>query len=205
MVVWGGDSSGVRTNTGSRYDPVADTWSATSITGAVPIARSGHGAVWTGSEMVVWGGALADYVRTSTGARYDPVANEWTPTSVGNGVPSPRNNVRMVWTGSEAMVWGGDKPDGGRYCAHPACEVHTWYRDADDDGYGRSTDTVAACDQPPSYGALPGDCNDVNTAVHPGAIEACDGNDDNCDGTIDENGAALCDDGDPARTTCAAA
>jgi hypothetical protein len=102
----------------------------------------------------------------------------------------------MVWTGSEAMIWGGDKPDGGRYCAYATCEVRTWYRDADRDGYGRSTDTVAACDQPPSYGALPGDCNDVNTAVHPGAIEACDGNDDNCDGTIDENGAALCDDGD---------
>src|SRR5438046_2115510 len=33
-----------------------DTWTATSTTGA-PAARERHTAVWTGSEMIVWGGA----------------------------------------------------------------------------------------------------------------------------------------------------
>jgi hypothetical protein len=32
-----------------------DTWTATSTTNA-PFARYGHTAVWTGSEMIVWGG-----------------------------------------------------------------------------------------------------------------------------------------------------
>src|SRR5439155_8720252 len=41
---------------------IDDTWTATSTTNA-PTARSGHTAVWTGSEMIVWGGA------TNTGGR----------------------------------------------------------------------------------------------------------------------------------------
>ena len=37
---------------------IDDTWTATSTTNA-PIARGEHTAVWTGSEMIVWGGAGA--------------------------------------------------------------------------------------------------------------------------------------------------
>jgi hypothetical protein len=36
-------------------DCIGDTWTATSTANA-PDARSGHTAVWTGSEMIVWGG-----------------------------------------------------------------------------------------------------------------------------------------------------
>ena len=35
--------------------PCTDQWTATSTTNA-PSARDGHTAVWTGSEMIVWGG-----------------------------------------------------------------------------------------------------------------------------------------------------
>ena len=42
-------------NTGGRYNPGTDTWTATSTTNA-PAARAFHTAVWTGSEMIVWGG-----------------------------------------------------------------------------------------------------------------------------------------------------
>ena len=35
-----------------------DTWTATSTTNA-PAARSRHTAVWTGSEMIIWGGTSA--------------------------------------------------------------------------------------------------------------------------------------------------
>jgi hypothetical protein len=36
-------------------DPTTNTWTATT-TGNAPTARVGHTAVWTGSEMIVWGG-----------------------------------------------------------------------------------------------------------------------------------------------------
>ena len=38
-----------------RLDALTDTWTATSTTNA-PAARYDHTAVWTGSEMIVWGG-----------------------------------------------------------------------------------------------------------------------------------------------------
>src|SRR5438552_1863612 len=41
-----------------------DTWTATSTTGA-PVARERHTAVWTGSEMIVWGGVGSSRFNTS--------------------------------------------------------------------------------------------------------------------------------------------
>ena len=55
MIVWGGEDARHYLNTGGRYDPGTDSWTATSITNA-PDARHLHTAVWTGSEMIVWGG-----------------------------------------------------------------------------------------------------------------------------------------------------
>jgi len=57
--------------TSSVEDPAGscdDHWTATSITGA-PDARSEHTAVWTGTEMIVWGG-LNDSGDLNTGGRY---------------------------------------------------------------------------------------------------------------------------------------
>src|SRR5499426_1348680 len=73
--------------------------------------------VWTGTEMIVWGGE--GYIG-STGGRYDPATDEWTPTSTGTNVPSARAYHTAVWTGTEMIVWGGNFGDeirtsGGRY------------------------------------------------------------------------------------------
>src|SRR5262249_15859507 len=48
-----------------------DTWTATTLTNA-PAARAGHTAVWTGSEMIVWGGG-----DDNTGGRYNPSTDTW--------------------------------------------------------------------------------------------------------------------------------
>ena len=58
MIVWGGGNNGGYLNSGGRYNPSTDSWIATSITDA-PAARNFHTAVWTGTEMIVWGGAPA--------------------------------------------------------------------------------------------------------------------------------------------------
>ena len=60
MIVWGGYNYGsgpsAYLNTGGRYDPSADTWVPTSTGPSVPSERLGHMAVWTGTQMIVWGG-----------------------------------------------------------------------------------------------------------------------------------------------------
>lgn len=114
MLVWGGytDShniyKGGRTdahlNTGGRYDPAADSWHPITTNGA-PSKRYYHAALWTGRQMVIWGGANATDA-LNDGARYDPVADIWTPIST-NGAPCPRLQPLAVWTGSEMIVWGG--------------------------------------------------------------------------------------------------
>jgi N-acetylneuraminic acid mutarotase len=105
MIVWGGGYyDGVNfqvLNTGGRYDPSTDSWTATSTTNA-PIAREIHTAVWTGSEMIVWGGVPY----TSTGGKYNPSTDSWIATSTTNA-PTARFWHTAVWTGSEMIVWGG--------------------------------------------------------------------------------------------------
>ena len=59
----------------------------------------------------------------------------------------------------------------------------TWYADADEDGFGIEETTVVACAQPEGYAAEPGDCDDGDASVYPGAPEiANDGIDQDCDG-----------------------
>src|SRR5205814_7690129 len=80
-----------------------DYWAATSSTN-MPEARREHTAVWTGSEMIVWGGQ--GFNGLNTGGRYNPVTDSWTATSTTNA-PEARDQHTAVWTGSEMIVWGG--------------------------------------------------------------------------------------------------
>jgi len=67
-----------------------------------------------------------------------------------------------------------------------------WYEDLDSDGYGERTSAVVACDAPAGYVSNDDDCDDTDVAVHPGATEACDGDDNDCDGFTDEEDATGC-------------
>jgi len=78
-------------------------------------------------------------------------------------------------------------------------EIVTFYHDADGDGYGNSVgQPLQSCSIPAGYASNNDDCNDADSAIHPGAIEVCDGIDNNCDGQADEGFDA---DGD-AYTVC---
>jgi N-acetylneuraminic acid mutarotase len=122
MIVWGGvccDCGGpcIFRNTGGRYNPSTDTWVATTATGA-PSGRSHHTAVWTGTEMIVWGGNDGFDV-VNTGGRYNPNTDSWIATST-TDAPGGRVDHTSVWTGSEMIVWGGNNffyftVRGGRY------------------------------------------------------------------------------------------
>ena len=76
-------------------------------TNGAPEPRFDHTAVWTGSKMIVWGGAVPGVEAvTASGGVYDPVTKGWTPTSTA-GAPSARRSHHAVWTGSRMLVWGG--------------------------------------------------------------------------------------------------
>jgi hypothetical protein len=181
MTVWGG-WNGVELNTGARYNPATDSWSTTSTGTNVPTPRQTHTAVWTGEEMIVWGGTVAP-AAFNTGGRYNPLSDSWTPTSTGANVPPARGSHSAVWTGTEMVVWGGYPhfEQGGRYCACPN-GLGVYYRDVDGDGHGSAADTRSACAQPAGYVASADDCDDTNAAVYPGAAELNDGFDNQCPG-----------------------
>jgi N-acetylneuraminic acid mutarotase len=116
MIVWGGFTGAFAFDTlgdGARYDPQTDTWTPMSSTNQ-PSPRVGHTAVWTGSEMIVWGGfscvACAN-AELGTGARYDPSTDTWTPIPT-NNAPEARGSHTAVWTGTEMIVWGGETERG---------------------------------------------------------------------------------------------
>jgi N-acetylneuraminic acid mutarotase len=125
MIVWGGSNGTRAFDNGRRYDPVADRWLPVPRAGA-PSARTLHTAVWDGGRMIVWGGCPINDIGfctayLATGGRYDPSTNTWTPTALA-GAPEPRADHLAVWSGSETIVWGGNRPDpfvtprtGGRY------------------------------------------------------------------------------------------
>lgn len=62
-----------------------------------------------------------------------------------------------------------------------------WYLDVDDDNYGTDTLTYSGCEPIAGYVADNTDCDDADAGVFPGALDACDGVDADCDGEIDEN------------------
>lgn len=118
MVIWGGcywDGYYTYLNTGGLYNPLTDTWTPTSTGANCPWARANHTAVWTGSEMVVWGGWVSGYA--NTGGVYNPSTDRWTQTSTGANCPSAREYHTAVWTGTEMIIWGGIglTNTGGRY------------------------------------------------------------------------------------------
>lgn len=88
-------------------------------TGGAPSARNLHTAVWTGTDMIIWGGRTGAGQETNTGYKYNPASNSWSAIS-NSGAPIKRHSHKAIWTGTEMIVWGGFgsgayRTDGGRY------------------------------------------------------------------------------------------
>jgi MYXO-CTERM domain-containing protein len=62
-----------------------------------------------------------------------------------------------------------------------------WWEDFDGDGYGDPADEVDSCDEPSGYTDNDDDCDDTSSLINPDGAETCNGEDDDCDGVIDED------------------
>ena len=112
MIIWGGhnfvgNTYGIGLNTGALYNPSTNTWRSVS-TACSASGRAGHGALWTGTEMVIMGGWTISGSRR-TGALYDPATDTWRHM--------PLNSLEgfAAWTGTQMFVWNSGTGTGGLY------------------------------------------------------------------------------------------
>jgi hypothetical protein len=120
LIVWGGadGAHGAQLcGNGATYDPTTKNWRLLPPSPLPPTADAS--AVWTGTEMVVFGGYVHDspgnFQATSAAAAYDPSANTWRllpPAPL-----SPRVSAFVFWSGHQVVVIGGQPavtgPSGG--------------------------------------------------------------------------------------------
>lgn len=116
MVVWGGATVAKLggDSTGGVYNEANQAWQAMA-TASAPDGRKQHTAVWTGSQMIVWGG-LNPLGTLGDGGLYTPPSNSvdlgsWTALPA-SSVVGVRANHTAVWTGSKMIVWGGSDAQG---------------------------------------------------------------------------------------------
>jgi N-acetylneuraminic acid mutarotase len=113
MIIWGGEfcltqptcPSDNALQTGGSYDPITDQWWPTSLTN-VPAKRGQHSAIWTGTEMIIWGGDNVLNGLLNSGSRYNPFTDTWNDITSINA-PETRKEQTSVWTGDKMIVWGG--------------------------------------------------------------------------------------------------
>jgi hypothetical protein len=106
MIVWG---SAVLDNTGAAYNPRQDTWRSISSSGA-PAKRIGHGAVWTGTHMAIWGGEEGSSLPArGSGAFYNPRSDAWIPIS--NNAAPPGGKDYGISDGERAveLLWSNGR------------------------------------------------------------------------------------------------
>jgi hypothetical protein len=108
-------------------------------------------------------------------------------------LPSTANGGGAIDTGAAPAAGGvealarpplvtGGQSDAGEGAA---CDTR-WFFDRDGDGWGDDADSLVSCLGPIGAVRRGGDCDDASAAIHPAASETCDGRDQDCDGSADE-------------------
>ena len=100
---------------------------ATAALPAAPIPALYNSAlVWTGAELIVWGGDPPEGPPSGDGAAFDPANGTWRqiaapPAGVTDGV--------VLWTGTEMAVWSNGASDAASAAYNPTTD--TWRSIAD--------------------------------------------------------------------------
>ncbi|MBM75838.1 MAG: hypothetical protein CMK59_10595 [Proteobacteria bacterium] len=112
-----------------------------------------------------------------------------TPQGYSNLNTDCDDNNSQTNPNSAEMCDGIDNNCNGETDEDPAIDGALWYEDFDGDGFGNPMFSITACSQPEGFTVNNLDCNDIESHSYPGADELCNGLDDDCDGSIDEDGA----------------
>ena len=148
VIVWGGVGKTTVEVSPTRSQTLADgavleldsmTWSPMSAEGA-PSPRSSSAGVWTGSQLVVWGGLSRQNSTANLacqrgscdaaegGALYDPATDSWLPMNTEGG-PYPRALATMMMADGAVVVFGGRGAHGGPMASggvyHPGSDSWT--------------------------------------------------------------------------------
>ncbi len=105
-----------------------DTWDLSGISDS-PDGRYVHTAVWTGTEMIVWGGFRGNFL--NSGSRYDPATDTWRAVLSTNAPSARGRHTRDLDRNHDGGLGGLGRPDGidtavstgGRY--DPATDTWT--------------------------------------------------------------------------------
>jgi len=112
---WRPDDSVPAQGYGARYDPVTDSWSVMATVGG-PGASCQNAMVWTGEDLIIWGGRFIDEFNrlwpARKGRRYNPESNTWRTVSSVGVPPELRTHTFGVWVPPYVVIWGGDDLNG---------------------------------------------------------------------------------------------
>ena len=143
----------------------------------------------------------------------DPQDQEYCTVPAGTAVLAGDCDDAAVTVnpGAAEVCDGVDNDCTGQVDDHPL-DGATWFADFDQDGFGDAGNSVTVCGDAPGYLSDASDCDDSDPGVYPGAVEICDGTDQDCDGAIDDDpvdpllwyqDADADGDGNPAATLAA--
>ena len=181
---------------GSAADVYADFWEyspefdivTNALTGSPYCAGSLINISFTSSGTFNAGNVFTAQLSDANGSFTSPLnigtLNSSTSGTINATIPSNTpfgNAYRIRVVSNNPAVIGID--NGTDLTIHAPT---SFYRDADEDGYGNPGISTQACTAPSGYVSNNTDCYDGNSAVNPGALEVCDGLDNNCNGQADE-------------------
>ena len=158
---------------------ISNVTPSVSITSNTTDICPGAGSSVTFNALPTNGGSTPSYQWKRNGTNVGTNSSSYSSSALSGG-----DVITVTMTASNACQTSNTVSSAG--ITMNALSVSTFYLDNDADGYGQTSSGVQDCSQPTGYIAQGGDCNDSDSGINPGAIEICNGMDDNCNGQSEE-------------------